>query len=209
MESRKEEDSFLKFHLKARLKKLTCFVGQTTLLVEKKHLLSVLKTLKTHASLRYTQLMDVCSVDYLGQSKPRFEVVYHLLSMYFNQRIRLKVPLKENESLPSSISLFSSADWFEREVYDMFGIHFDDHPNLKRILTDYNFKGHPLLKDFPIMGHTQMRYDKDKKEVVEEPVHLEQAYRTFDTCSPWKGMDKAIAQIEKSKKTTQRSQNET
>lgn len=201
MDSQKEEQTFLKFHFKSKLKKVTLFKDQLCLNLEKQYIVSALTSLRTHQSLRYTQLLDVCATDYLGKRKQRFEIVYHLLSMHFNQRLRIKVPLAEGENMPSVASVFASANWWEREVYDMFGIHFDNHPNMKRILTDYSFQGHPLCKDFPVMGYVQVRYDQEKKAVIEEPVHLEQAYRTFETLSPWQGMHSALLESCNAQKT--------
>ena len=142
--------------------------------------------LKTDGECRFSTLVDVTGVDYPGRDK-RFDVVYHFLSMYRNQRSRLRVALREEEMVPSVTPVHPSANWFEREVFDMFGILFSGHPDLRRILTDYGFRGHPLRKDFPTTGYTEVRYDEVQKRVVYEPVSLVQEYRQFDFMSPWEG----------------------
>jgi NADH-quinone oxidoreductase subunit C len=140
--------------------------------------------LKTDASCRFTTLVDITAVD-LPDRVERFDVVYHFLSMYRNHRIRVKVAVRDGEMVPSIIGLHPSANWFEREVFDMFGILFSGHPDLRRILTDYGFRGYPLRKDFPTTGYTEVRYDEAAKRVVYEPVKLTQEYRQFDFLSPW------------------------
>ena len=130
--------------------------------------------------------MDITAIDWPGREK-RFEIVYHLLSMELNQRIRVKAAVRENELVPSVVSIHPSANWFEREVFDMYGILFSGHPDMRRILTDYGFRGHPLRKDFPVTGFTEVRYDERRKRVVYEPVELVQEYRQFDFMSPWEG----------------------
>jgi len=135
---------------------------------------------------RFTSLVDITAVDYPGRDA-RFDVVYHFLSMYQNQRIRVKASVREDETVPSIVDLHPSAGWFEREVFDMFGIIFAGHPDLRRLLTDYGFRGHPLRKDFPTTGYTEVRYDEAQKRVVYEPVSLVQEYRQFDFMSPWEG----------------------
>ncbi|MBY0430201.1 MAG: NADH-quinone oxidoreductase subunit C, partial [Rhodospirillales bacterium] len=134
----------------------------------------------------FKQLMDLCGIDY-PQREQRFEVVYHLLSMKHNQRIRVKAPTDEDTPVPSVTGVFSAANWFEREAWDMYGIFFADHPDLRRLLTDYGFEGHPLRKDFPLTGYVEVRYDDEQKRVVYEPVKLTQDFRTFDFLSPWEG----------------------
>jgi NADH-quinone oxidoreductase subunit C len=143
--------------------------------------------------LEFEQLLDVCGVDYLGRPGPRFEVVYHFLNLNKNQRVRLKVHLHEGEKIVSLVPLYPSANWWERETYDMYGIEFEGHPDLRRILTDYNFEGFPLRKDFPLTGHYEVIWDSEKREVVRTDVHLPQAYRTFDTVSPWTGVGDLFA----------------
>ena len=142
--------------------------------------------LKTDSSCKFSTLVDITAIDWPGRER-RFDVVYHLLSMYQNQRIRLRLAVGEEEMVPSVIDVHPSANWFEREVFDMFGILFSGHPDLRRILTDYGFRGHPLRKDFPTTGYTEVRYDEVQKRVVYEPVKLVQEYRQFDFMSPWEG----------------------
>jgi NADH-quinone oxidoreductase subunit C len=156
----------------------------------------VVKFLRDDPACRFEVLCDICGVDY--PSRPlRFEVVYNLLSMSLNQRIRLKVETDEEQPVPSVVGLYSSAGWWEREAWDLFGIYFSDNPDLRRILTDYGFEGHPLRKDFPLTGYVELRYDEDQKAVVYEPVKLPQEFRSFDFLSPWEGMDKILPGDEK------------
>lgn len=142
--------------------------------------------LRTDANCKFSTLVDITAVDYPARAK-RFDVVYHFLSMYQNHRIRLRLAVREDEMIPSITGVHPSADWFEREVFDMFGIIFSGHPDLRRILTDYGFRGYPLRKDFPTTGYTEVRYDEAAKRVVYEPVKLVQEYRQFDFMSPWEG----------------------
>ncbi len=160
--------------------------GELSLEVALSDIVSVMFHLKQDASCRFTSLVDITAVDH-PESETRFTVVYHLLSMYRNHRVRVKVAVKEADMVPSIISVHQSANWFEREVFDMFGILFSGHPDLRRILTDYGFRGHPLRKDFPTTGYTEVRYDEVQKRVVYEPVKLVQEYRQFDFMSPWEG----------------------
>jgi len=194
METLKEELDFLKLSFKKKLISAKAERRTCVLVIDKSYLKDVALTLLTHKSLRYTQLIDVCAVDYLGSRPQRFEIVYHFLSMHYNRRLRLKVGLAEDETIPSLAELFHSAPWWERETYDMYGIVFDNHPDLRRLLNDYDFEGYPLRKDFPLMGYTQVRYDAEKQKVIKEPVYLKQAYRTFDTLSPFEGMGDAATQ---------------
>ncbi len=142
--------------------------------------------LKADRNCRFSSLVDITAVDYPGREK-QFDVIYHFLSMYRNQRIRLRVAVRADEMVHSITNVHPSANWFEREVFDMFGILFTGHPDLRRILTDYGFRGHPLRKDFPTTGYTEVRYDEAQKRVVYEPVKLVQEYRQFDFMSPWEG----------------------
>lgn len=151
------------------------------------HLIKVLTFLRDNQNFQFKLLMDVTAVDF-PQREARFEVVYNLLSPKQNQRIRVKVPTGETEAVPSVHEVFSSAIWLEREIWDMYGILFSDHPDLRRILTDYGFEGHPLRKDFPLTGYVEVRYDEESKRVVYEPVKLTQEFRNFDFMSPWEGM---------------------
>ncbi len=143
--------------------------------------------LRDDQNCQFKQLMDVTAVDYPDR-EARFDVVYNLLSLKHNQRVRIKTTAEEGAPVPSATSVFNSANWFEREVWDLFGIFFSDHPDLRRIMTDYGFEGHPLRKDFPLTGYVEVRYDADQKRVVYEPVKLTQEYRSFDFMSPWEGM---------------------
>jgi NADH-quinone oxidoreductase subunit C len=143
--------------------------------------------LRDDSNCQFKVLVDITAVDYPERDE-RFEVVYNLLSVALNQRIRIKVTTDETAPVPSVTSVFSTAGWFEREVWDLFGVLFTDHPDLRRLLTDYGFQGHPLRKDFPLTGYVELRYDTEQKRVVYEPVKLTQEFRTFDFISPWEGM---------------------
>ena len=160
------------------------------------NLIEVLSFLKNNNQTRFRQLIDITAVDYPENLK-RFKLVYLLLSHEFNFRVLLNTYINENEIVPSIVSIFPSANWMEREVFDMYGIKFKNHPDLRRILTDYNFNGHPLRKDFPLTGHNEVRYSEDKKKVIYEPVKLEQNYRDFDYQSPWEGTKYIKNQIKK------------
>jgi len=172
-----------------RRDELCCRVGRDALL-------QVLGFLRDDPKCRFTLLCDICGVDHPDRAS-RFDVVYNLLSVNLNQRIRLKVETDEETPVPSATSLYSSAGWWEREAWDLFGIYFSDNPDLRRILTDYGFEGHPLRKDFPLTGYVELRYDEDQKRVVYEPVRLTQEFRSFDFLSPWEGMDKILPGDEK------------
>jgi NADH-quinone oxidoreductase subunit C len=160
--------------------------GDLTLTVTAAHLVALVAFLRDDPGCRFSSLVDITAIDHPNRPA-RFDVVYHFLSMYQNHRIRLKVALRDDEMLASIHTVHPSANWFEREVFDMFGILFSGHPDLRRILTDYGFRGHPLRKDFPTTGYTEVRYDEAKKRVVYEPVSLVQEYRQFDFMSPWEG----------------------
>jgi NADH-quinone oxidoreductase subunit C len=170
--------------------------GELCCRVERTALPRVLSFLRDDPKCRFNVLCDICGVDYPDRPQ-RFEVVYNLLSMPLNQRIRLKLETDEVEPVPSAVGLFSSAGWWEREAWDMFGIYFADNPDLRRILTDYGFEGHPLRKDFPLTGYVELRYDEEQKRVVYGPVKLKQEFRSFDFLSPWEGMDKILPGDEK------------
>ena len=150
-------------------------------------IVKLLVFLRDDQNCQFKQLMDVTAVDHPDR-EARFDVVYNLLSLKHNQRVRVKTAAEEGVPVPSATSVFNSANWFEREVWDLFGIFFSDHPDLRRIMTDYGFEGHPLRKDFPLTGYVEVRYDADQKRVVYEPVKLTQEYRSFDFMSPWEGM---------------------
>ena len=160
--------------------------NQLYLKIDCDNLLDVLTFLKNSSFTKFRQLIDITAVDY-PQEKKRFQLIYLLLSHEFNNRIILKYSINENEIIPSITNIFPSANWMEREVFDMYGINFKDHPDLRRILTDYGFEGFPLRKDFPLTGHTEVRYSEEEKKVINEPVKLEQNYRNFDYESPWEG----------------------
>ena len=160
--------------------------GQIYLSIDSEDIIDVISFLKTSENTKFKQLIDITAVDYPEDDK-RFRLVYLLLSHEFNVRIIVESSINENEKIPSLTKIFPSANWMEREVFDMYGISFKDHPDLRRILTDYGFQGHPLRKDFPLTGHNEVRYSEDEKKVVYEPVKLEQDYRKFDYESPWQG----------------------
>ncbi len=174
------------------------FKEQIVINLDKKDLLKLILFLKNHPILKFKQLVDILGVDYPSKDK-RFEVIYLLLSHEINSRITIKIQIKDGESAPSITEIFLSANWLEREVFDMYGIVFENHPDLRRILTDYEFEGFPLRKDFPLTGHTEVRYDDEIKKVIYEPVKLAQAYRNFDFESPWEG-SKISKQIQENKK---------
>jgi NADH-quinone oxidoreductase subunit C len=176
---------------------------ELTLNVRADQVLTVLTFLRDDPRCRFTTLIDICGADYPSRTK-RFDVVYHLLSMQLNHRVRVKIETDEQTAAPSIVSLFPCADWFEREAFDMYGILFAGHPDLRRLLTDYGFQGFPLRKDFPLSGHVEVRYDPEQQRVVYEPVKLMQAYRNFDFLSPWEGIPRDLPGDEKAK-----SQNET
>jgi NADH-quinone oxidoreductase subunit C len=156
--------------------------------VKRGTLVRVLTFLRDDSNCQFKLLMDVCGVDYPDRDE-RFEVVYNLLSLTHNQRVRIKLSCDADTPVPSATDVFSSAGWWEREAWDMYGVYFSGHPDLRRILTDYGFEGHPLRKDFPLSGHVEMRYDEAQKRVVYEPVSLPQEFRTFDFMSPWEGAE--------------------
>tara|TARA_Y100000741_G_scaffold111142_1_gene83453 strand:+ start:38 stop:628 length:591 start_codon:yes stop_codon:yes gene_type:complete len=160
--------------------------NQLDISIDQEDLLDVLTFLKTNKNTKFRQLIDITAVDYPENSK-RFKLVYLLLSHEFNNRIKINYSVSENEIINSIVKIFPSANWMEREVFDMYGVKFKDHPDLRRILTDYNFEGHPLRKDFPLTGHNEVRYSEEDKKVIYEPVKLEQNYRDFDFESPWEG----------------------
>lgn len=171
---------------------------ELTLLVSADAIIDVLRFLRDDPSCRFVCFIDICGVDYPAREK-RFDVVYHLLSPYQNLRVRVKLQTDEDTPVPSAVEVFPAANWFEREAFDLYGILFSGHPDLRRILTDYGFAGHPLRKDFPMTGHVEVRYDDEKKKVVYEPVKLVQEFRNFDYLSPWEGTDYELPGDEKAK----------
>ena len=160
--------------------------NQIYLEIDKEDLISVVLFIKSNNNTKFRQLIDITVVDYPERTQ-RFKIVYLFLSYEFNQRMILSYDINENEIIPSITTIFPSANWMEREVFDMYGVSFKDHPDLRRILTDYGFEGHPLRKDFPLTGHSEVRYSEEEKKVIKEPVKLEQNYRNFDYESPWEG----------------------
>lgn len=172
--------------------------GELSLTVEADQIVAVARFLRDDPRCRFVSFVDICGVDYPSRD-PRFEVVYHFLSPYLNQRIRVKLVADDTTPVPSITGVFRGAQWFEREAYDLYGILFSGHDDLRRILTDYGFDGHPLRKDFPITGFVEVRYDEARKRVVYEPVRLMQEYRSFDYLSPWEGTDYVLPGDEKAK----------
>ena len=172
--------------------------GELSVMVEASDIVSVLSFLRDDAECGFACFIDICGVDY-PQREKRFDVVYHLLAPYKNRRIRVKVQADEDTPVPSAISVFPAANWFEREAFDLYGVLFSGHPDLRRILTDYGFSGHPLRKDFPLTGYVEVRWDDEVKRVVYEPVKLTQEFRAFDYLSPWEGTDYVIPGDEKAK----------
>ena len=172
--------------------------GELTLHAEAANIVDVLTFLRDDAECKFVCFIDICGADYPVREM-RFDVVYHLLSPYKNTRIRVKVQADEETQVPSAISVFPAANWYERETFDLYGILFSGHPDLRRILTDYGFSGHPLRKDFPVTGHVEVRYDDEAKRVVYEPVKLVQEMRQFDYLSPWEGTEYVLPGDEKAK----------
>jgi len=172
--------------------------GELTVVVEAGRIIEVLTKLRDDAGCQFEVLIDICGVDYPERAR-RFDVVYHLLSVRKNQRIRIKAEADGETPVPSAIPVFPAANWYERETYDMYGILFSGHPDLRRILTDYGFQGYPLRKDFPVTGYVELRYDDAQKRVVYEPVKLTQEFRNFDFESPWEGTQYVLPGDEKAK----------
>ena len=172
--------------LTTKIKKSKINHNQLFLTINNDNLIEVILFLKTNVETKFRQLIDITAVDY-PENNQRFKLVYLLLSHEFNERILIDFFINEKEMVPTITNIFPSANWMEREVFDMYGITFKDHPDLRRILTDYGFEGYPLRKDFPLTGHEEVRYSEDKKKVIYEPVKLEQNYRNFDYESPWEG----------------------
>ena len=190
--------------LTTKIKKSEIRHKQLYINIDSKDLINVTLFIKSNENTKFRQLMDVTVVDYPENSQ-RFKVVYLFLSHEFNQRIILSYLINENEVIPSLTSIYPAANWMEREVFDMYGVKFKDHPDLRRILTDYGFEGHPLRKDFPLTGHTEVRYSEELKKVIKEPVKLEQNYRNFDYESPWEGTKYIKEQTDQEKKNDQKN----
>ena len=175
-------------HLKESVNSLDIKNKELVIFARRAEIHNIISFLKDDPLCKFSTLIDFCGVDYPGRER-RFEVVYHLLSMSHNTRVRIKVRTNETEPVHSISSIFPNANWYEREAFDMFGILFDEHPDLRRILTDYGFEGYPLRKDFPLSGFVEVRYDEERKSVVYEDVDLPQEYRSFDFTSPWEGTE--------------------
>jgi NADH-quinone oxidoreductase subunit C len=193
----------LSSHIDARLPgtllERTIALGELTLVVAPADIVRVLTSLRDDTQCLFEVLIDICGVDYPEREK-RFDVVYHLLSPRRNQRVRVKCETDEDTAVPSAVEVFPAANWFEREAYDMYGILFSGHPDLRRLLTDYGFQGHPLRKDFPLTGYVEVRYDDAQKRVVYDPVKLTQEFRSFDFMSPWEGVEYVLPGDEKASK---------
>ncbi len=195
-ETLKELAEHIEVALGSSLLSWTVEYGELTLVASATDILDVVRFLRDNSSCKFINLTDICGVDWPAREK-RFDVVYHFLSPVQNQRIRVKVAADEQTPVASLTGLFPGAEWFEREAYDMYGILFSGHPDLRRLLTDYGFDGHPLRKDFPVTGFVEVRYDDEKKRVVYEPVRLNQEFRNFDFLSPWEGTDYVLPGDEK------------
>jgi len=191
-----ELGEYISLKLSDQMEGFNVAFGELTVNVKRDTLIETVRLLHDDGQLKFINLTDICGVDYPGRPE-RFDVVYHLLSPTQNQRVRLKLTTDESLPVPSITEIFPGADWFEREAYDMYGILFSGHPDLRRLLTDYGFDGHPQRRDFPLTGYVEVRYDEEKKRVVYEPVNLAQEYRTFDYLSPWEGTDYVLPGDEK------------
>ena len=197
-----ELGKYIRDTLGAAVEDISVRLGQLTIEIRRDDVLKVMKFLRDDANCQFLTLLDVCGVDYPVDDE-RFEIVYHLLSMTHNNRIRVKLRTDEDMPVDSVTPLFKAANWWEREVWDMFGVAFNGHPDLRRILTDYGFEGHPLRKDFPLTGYVVIRYDDEQKRIVYEPVKLTQEFRTFDFLSPWEGVQRMLPGDEKAEDATE------
>ena len=196
----KELGEYVELKLGRAVQAATVRHDELTLTVGREDIARVLRFLRDDGRCRFEVLIDICGVDYPERAE-RFEVVYHLLSPRLNQRVRVKLSTDEATPVASAVEIFAAANWFEREAYDMYGILFTGHPDLRRLLTDYGFQGFPLRKDFPLTGYLEVRYDDEKKRVVYEPVKLTQEFRNFDFESPWEGMTTVLPGDEKATRT--------
>ncbi len=199
MKSLEELEKKINSELNTKINNTEIKHNQIYIEIDKDDIIDVALFLKTNQDTKFRQLIDITAVDY-PENNQRFELVYLFLSHEFNQRLIVKYPIAENEVISSLTNIFPSANWMEREVFDMYGVSFKDHPDLRRILTDYGFEGHPLRKDFPLTGHSEVRYSEDQKKVISEPVKLEQNYRNFDYDSPWEGTKYIREEIENNDK---------
>ena len=188
--------AYLTGKLGPKLVRFDVALGELTIEVKRDSIRDVVTFLRDDDRCRFASLIDICGVDYPERDE-RFDVVYHFLSPWLNHRIRVRVSASAETPVPSIVDLYPGADWFEREAYDLYGILFEGHPDLRRLLTDYGFQGHPLRKDFPLTGFVELRYDDELKRVVYEPVKLMQEFRNFDYLSPWEAMSDAIPGDEK------------
>lgn len=195
-ESLRELGDYLEAKLGAALQRWHIQLGELTLFADAAQIVPVLKLLRDDGRCRFEVLVDICGVDWPARER-RFDVVYHLLSPRLNQRIRVKIETDEATPVASAVDVLPAANWFEREAYDMYGILFAGHPDLRRLLTDYGFQGHPMRKDFPLSGYVEVRYDDEQKRVVYEPVRLTQEFRDFDFESPWESAGRALPGDEK------------
>jgi NADH-quinone oxidoreductase subunit C len=194
IESLKELGARIEAALPTEVIRVEMALDELQVIAQRPSIAKVLTFLRDDSACQFKQLVDLCGVDY-PEREERFDVVYNLLSIYQNHRIRVKVSASEDTPVPSVTGLFNTANWFEREAWDMYGIFFSDHPDLRRILSDYGFEGHAQRKDFPLTGYKELRYDEELKRVVYEPVKLSQEFRSFDFPSPWEAMDLQIARV--------------
>lgn len=197
-EALKDLAAYLDEKLGARVEESVLAYGELTITVAPNDIVEVLDFLRRDVQCQFVSIIDISGVDYPSRDR-RFDVVYHLLSPRQNNRIRVKVLTDENTPIPSVAGVFPGADWYERETYDLYGVLFSGHPDLRRLLTDYGFEGHPLRKDFPLTGFVEVRYDDEAKRVVYEPVELKQEFRNFDFMSPWEGTEYVLPGDEKAK----------
>jgi len=197
-ESLKDLAAYVSEKLDGRIEEADLAYGELTFTVAAGDIVEVARFLRNDVQCQFISFIDICGVDYPGRER-RFDVVYHLLSPRHNQRVRIRVMTDEDTPVPSITSVYPGADWFERETYDLYGVLFTGHPDLRRILTDYGFEGHPLRKDFPLTGFVEVRYDDEVKRVIYEPVVLKQEFRNFDFLSPWEGTDYVLPGDEKAK----------
>ncbi|MBT3791838.1 MAG: NADH-quinone oxidoreductase subunit C [Rhodospirillales bacterium] len=206
LEALKELGEYIEDILAGDIESVAVAYGELTVTIrDSAAIVKVLTTLRDDTNCQLHQLMDVCGVDYPEREK-RFDVVYHLLSLRQNHRVRVRARVDENTPIPSVTGVFSAAGWWEREAWDMYGILFSGHPDLRRLLTDYGFEGHPLRKDFPLSGYVEVRYDDDQKRVVYEPVKLTQEFRNFDFLSPWEGAQSVRDAEEKEQKEEEKGE---
>ena len=199
VENLKKIEKFINSELSSKIQNSSIINEELSIEISQNDLIEVLQFLKSNEKLKFRQLIDLAGVDYPDEEK-RFQLVYLLLSHENNLRVKIILQFSINEAINSITKIFPSANWMEREVFDMYGVSFKDHPDLRRILTDYGFEGHPLRKDFPLTGHTEVRYSEDEKKVISEPVKLEQNFRNFDYESPWEGTKYIRDEIENNDK---------